>query len=134
VDVRPLTEKPPLEGYDCVLLGRAIQGGNLLPEALDFIRGNREALQKIPGALFIVHFFFRSQREPDVKMRQTYLDGVRPLLPETPVVFFAGRFDRRTTAAGLPQWLANLTPTIDRRDWGKIRAWAETVFAQPVKN
>lgn len=128
VDVRPIKEKPPVEGYQAVLIGSAVQGAKWLPEAVDFVKTNQAALIRIPVALFSVHFFFRGDSENDRKMRLSYLDSVRPFVPQAVEVFFAGRFDQRTTAMGLPRWLARLTPTIDRRDWGKIRAWAETIF------
>jgi menaquinone-dependent protoporphyrinogen oxidase len=126
-DVVPLEENPSVAGYDSVLIGSAVQGAKPLPEAVEFIKANRAALQEIPTALFLVHFFFRSGSEGDVKMRESYVEEIRPLIPNAPIQFFAGRFDKRTTAAGLPAWLARLTPTIDRRDPGAIRAWAEKV-------
>ena len=127
VDVVPVKEKPSVAGYQTVLIGSAVQGAKPLPEAVAFTKANQAALQKIPVALFLVHFFFRGERAMDVKTRESYVEEIRPLIPHAPIQYFAGRFDRRTTAAGLPHWLANLTPTIDRRDWGKIRAWAEKI-------
>jgi menaquinone-dependent protoporphyrinogen oxidase len=126
VDVRPIQEKPSVERYQAVLIGSAIIGGNFLPEAAEFVRANGEALRKTPVALFVVHFFFRGNGETDRKTRESYLNEIRPLVPQASEVFFAGRFSRRTvTVGGVPEWMARLTPTIDRRDWGKIRAWAE---------
>jgi menaquinone-dependent protoporphyrinogen oxidase len=128
VDVRPVKEKPAVDGYQAVIIGSAVQGSKWLPEAAEFVQTHQAALKKIPMVLMSVHFFFRGEGENDRKMRLAYLDPIRPLVPHATEVFFAGRFDRRTTAVGVPEWLARLTPTIDRRDWGKIRAWAETVF------
>jgi hypothetical protein len=39
-------------------------------------------------------------------------------------VYSAGRFDQRSTAVGLPRWLACLRPTMDRRDWEAQMAFA----------
>jgi len=128
VDVRPAKEKPAVDGYQAVIIGSAVQGAKWLPEAVDYVKDNQDTLQQLSVVLFSVHFFFRGDSENDRKMRLAYLDPIRPLVPNAQEVFFAGRFDRRTTAMGVPDWLARLTPTIDRRDWGKIRAWAETVF------
>ena len=128
VDVRPVKEKPSIDGYQAVIIGSAVQGSKWLPEAVEFVTANKAALQKISVVLMSVHFFFRGESGNDRKMRLAYLDPIRPLLPHATEVFFAGRFDRRTTAIGVPEWLARLTPTIDRRDWGKIRAWAEKVI------
>lgn len=82
-----------------------------------------------PVALFSDHFFNWGEDAGSQERRLAYLDSVRPLLPQAEQVFFAGRFDQRTTAVGIPNWLARLTPTWDLRDWVKIRAWAQTVFA-----
>ncbi len=128
VDVRPVKEKPAVDRYQAVIIGSAVQGSKWLAEAVEFVKTNQAALQKIPVALMSVHFFFRGEGEYDRKMRLAYLDPIRPLVPHATEVFFAGRFDRRTTAVGIPEWLARLTPTIDRRDWGKIRAWAEKII------
>jgi menaquinone-dependent protoporphyrinogen oxidase len=129
VDVRPVKEKPSVDGYQAVLVGSAVQGGNWLPEAVDFVQSNQSDLNRLPVALFSVHFFFRGDSVNSQKMRLAYLDKVRPLVQQAATVFFAGRFDRRTTAVGLPHWLARLTPTMDYRDWQKIQAWAQTIFA-----
>jgi len=129
VDVHPVKEKPSVDGYQSVLVGSAVQGGHWLPEAVDFVASNQGALKRLPVALFSVHFFFRGNSASSQKMRLSYLDQVRPLVPGATEAFFAGRFDQRTTAVGLPHWLAHLTPTMDLRDWDAIHAWAQTVFA-----
>jgi menaquinone-dependent protoporphyrinogen oxidase len=129
VDIHPVKEKPSVDGYQAVLVGSAVQGGNWLPEAVDFVQSNQSDLNRLPLALFSVHFFYRGNDANSQKRRLAYLDKVRPLVPLAAVVFFAGRFDQRTTAVGLPHWLARLTPTMDYRDWNKIHAWAQTIFA-----
>ena len=63
------------------------------------------------------------------KNRLAYLDAVRPLIQPVAEAFFAGRFDRRGAALLLPGLVARFLPTLDFRNWEKIRAWAETVFA-----
>ena len=55
VDVKPMKERPSLEGYDAVVLGSAINGGQWLPEAVQFVEANRDALGKVPVSLFCVH-------------------------------------------------------------------------------
>src|SRR4030042_4903382 len=102
-DTRPAKDKPAVDGYQAVIIGSAVQGSKWLPEAVAFVESNKAALQKIPVALVCVHFFFRGEGEYDCKMRLAYLDPIRPLLPHAMEVFFAGRFDRRTTAMGVPE-------------------------------
>ena len=42
---------------------------------------------------------------------------------------FAGKFDKRGAALLLPKLIAWAMPVMDKRDWAKIRAWAQDVFA-----
>ncbi len=48
VDVKPVSEKPALDGYQAVLMGSAIRMGSWLPEAVDFVRQNQAALNSTP--------------------------------------------------------------------------------------
>ncbi len=132
VDVLPVKEDPPVSDYRAVLVGSAVQGGNWLPEAVEFVQANQAELNHLPVVLFSVHFFFRGNDANSQKTRQSYLDAVRPFVPQAAEVFFAGRFDQRTTAMGLPRWLAHLTPTWDLRDWEAIRAWAQQYSPGPA--
>jgi menaquinone-dependent protoporphyrinogen oxidase len=127
--VLPVTAGASVEDYQAVILGSAVQGAHWLPEAVDFARDHQATLARLPVALFSVHFFARGDGAKSESRRLTYLDAVRPFVPTDTVAFFAGRFDQRTVAHSGPRWLARLTPTLDYRDWDKIRAWAQTVFA-----
>jgi menaquinone-dependent protoporphyrinogen oxidase len=129
VDVQPIVEGPSLSGYQAVLVGSPVHGAHWLPEAVDFVAASQAELNALPAALFTVHFFSRGESEGAQKRRMAYLDRVRPLVPQADFVFFGGRFDQRTTAYGLPTWLARLTPTMDVRDWDAIRTWAQALFA-----
>ena len=111
IEVRPVKEKPPVDGYQAVLVGSAVQGGSWLPEAVDFVQANQPDLNRLPTVLISVHFFSRGDDAKSEERRLAYLDTVRPLVPLAATAFFAGRFDQRTTAVGLPDWMARLTPT-----------------------
>jgi menaquinone-dependent protoporphyrinogen oxidase len=130
IDIHPVKKKPSVDGFQAVLVGSAVQGGNWLPEAVDFVQANQPDLNRLPVALFSVHFFNRGEDAKSEERRLAYLDTVRPLVPMAATAFFAGRFDQRTTAMGLPSWLAHLTPTMDFRDWEAIRAWAQAYSPQ----
>jgi menaquinone-dependent protoporphyrinogen oxidase len=124
VDVRPLKENPPLDGYQAALVGSPVHGGNWMPEAVEFVQENQAGLEHILAALFTVHLGHQGNDEASQKGRQAYLDKVRPLVPAVTEGYFAGRFDQHSVAMGAPAWMARLTPTIDFRDWEAIRAWA----------
>ena len=66
VDVRPMTDRPSLAGYDAVVLGSAVNGAQWLPEAVDFVRANRTALAGVPvAAVLRARDELRHRREGD---------------------------------------------------------------------
>ena len=126
-DVHPVQKEPTIQHAQAVIVGSAVHGGNWMPEAIDWLQDNEAALSRLPVALVTVHFFNRGDDESSRTRRQAYADEAHLLVPQAEMAFFAGRFDQRTTATSLPDWLAHLTPTMDLRDWDKIRDWAQRV-------
>jgi menaquinone-dependent protoporphyrinogen oxidase len=127
VDVRPVRENPQVDGYQAVLVGSAVQYGNWLPEAVEFVKDNLPALSRLPVALFCVHIRNLGDDEESRRNRLAYLDEVRALLEPVEEGYFAGRFDRRGAALLLPGLIARFIPPMDFRSWKKIRAWAENI-------
>ena len=124
VDVRPIKENLRISGYQAVFIGSAVQYGQWLPEAVDFVKSNQHALNQVPVALFSVHIQNLGNDEKSRQHRLAYLNAVRPFLQPMAEGFFAGRFDRRGATLLLPGLLARFIPAQDLRDWKKIRAWA----------
>lgn len=124
VDVKPVKEAPPLEGYDAFVIGSAVQHANWLPEAVDFVKDHQRELNGVPVALFCVQIQNLGEDVTSRQNRLAYLDEVRLHLHPVEEAFFAGRFNRRGAALLMPSWLARFVPTIDLRDWKKINAWA----------
>ena len=129
VDVKPVTETLQVDGYQAVIIGSAVQYGQWLPAAVDFVQANQQALGKARVALVTVHIRNLEDDPISRAARLAYLDGVRSLLQAETEVFFAGRFDRRGAALLLPPLIAWAMPGMDLRDWTKIRVWAQTIFA-----
>lgn len=130
VDVKPIKHHPVLSGCDAVLLGSAIRMGRWLPEAVAFVQANQAALNRLPVALFTVHALNRGDDLQSLTGRQAYLDTVRPLLQPLDEIYFAGKLDLSTLS--LPdRLLARLVKAElgDFRDWNRISAWAQSVFA-----
>jgi menaquinone-dependent protoporphyrinogen oxidase len=126
VDVKPIAERPEVGEYQAILIGSAVQYARWLPEAVDFVKGNQEALKRRPVALFCVHIQNLGADEASRKNRLAYLDDVRPSVRPLSEGFFAGKFDRRGAALLLPGFLARVMPPIDLRKWKKIQVWAES--------
>lgn len=124
VDVKPVKEKPDLNGYQTVVIGSAIRMGKWLPEAVDFIEANQAALNQLPVALFTVHMNNLGDDEDSQAARRTYLDAVRPMLDGTEEVYFAGEIDF-SRLSFLDRLIAKGVGAVeaDERDWDRIRAW-----------
>jgi menaquinone-dependent protoporphyrinogen oxidase len=131
VDVKPAKENPSPAGYQSVIIGSAINGGRWLPEAVEYVQNNQQALNTLPVALFCVHIMNLGEDAASRKKRLAYLDSIRALVKTEDEAFFAGKgLDANTT----PWFLRVLARTFgitaegDCRDFAKIRAWGQTVF------
>ena len=54
VDVHSMSDVQDIHEYQAVLLGSAVNHAHWLPEAVEFVKANQEALSRIPVALFTV--------------------------------------------------------------------------------
>ena len=127
VDLQPVGEVRKLDGYQAVIIGSAVHRGHWLPEALDFRQCQPASAQPIAVALFTVHITNPGNDENSRKNRLSYLDSIRPMLKPVSEGFFLGRFNRRGAAMLMPRWLSWIVPSMDFRNWKKIRAWSEEV-------
>jgi len=127
VDIKPINENPQINGYQAVLIGSAVQYATWLPEAVDFVKTNRQELSQLPVAFFSVHIQNTGGDEASRRNRLAYLDEVRPFAQPVSEGFFAGKFDRRGAALMIPGLIARFVPPLDFRKWKIIRAWAENV-------
>ncbi len=130
VDVCPMQDQPGLDGYQAVLLGSAVQYGAWLPEAVEYVRANQEALARLPLALFSVHITNQGNDAKSQAKRITFLDAVRPYVQPVTEIFFAGRFNQQGAALMMPGWVARFVPTVDSRKWDLIDTWAENLPAK----
>ena len=130
VDIIPVLENPSVDDYQFVLIGSAVHGSRWLSEALEFVETNQSALNHVPVAFFSVCFSGLAKDETALaSASDTIYGSVRAFVTPVTEVLFAGKIDRSGVALGLPGWLARFFPTLDFRNWDKIRSWAQTVFA-----
>jgi len=130
VDVKPLKERPALGDYDAVVLGSAINGGQWLPEAVEFAGTNRGALAKVPVALFCVHAMNCGPNPKETKRRLAYLDKVREFVKSADEGFFAGVGPLEANTGAFARWAFRTfggDVEGDGRDWNAIKAWARQV-------
>jgi menaquinone-dependent protoporphyrinogen oxidase len=90
VDVFPVKSVTSLDGYHSVVLGSAIHGGKWLPEAVDFLKANRESLRKLPTAFFLVCMLLAKPDAKNLQFVEQYLAEQQALVKPLGVGRFAG--------------------------------------------
>lgn len=127
VDVKPLRERPSLEGYDAAVLGSAVNGAAWLPEAIGYVESNRTALSKVPVAAFCVHIMNAGNDAKATKKRLAYLDEVRAEFTPVDEGYFLGKGPEAEDTSLIARWAFRAfggSGVGDCRDWDKIRGWA----------
>jgi Flavodoxin len=132
VDVKPVKEKPSLDGYRGVILGSAIRMGRWLPEMTEFIRDNQAKLNEVPTAIFTVHMLNTGKGSVNHDAQRAYTVPVRKMLDPVDEAFFAGKLDP-SKLSFLDRVLTKIMVDDqglrvgDLRDWEKIGIWAKKV-------
>lgn len=128
VDLYSMEDVTSLQGYQAVVLGSAINHGNWLPIAIDFLNKFHENLKDVPLAIFSVHITNLGNDEQSRLNRNSFLDEVHTLITPDEEIFFAGKFNREAAKELIPAWIAWLVPKLDFRKRKEIRNWSENLF------
>jgi menaquinone-dependent protoporphyrinogen oxidase len=140
VDVVRIDRVTDLGQYDHVIIGSAIRYDRWLPEAKAFVESNRDALSRVPTALFFTCLALATGSEPGKRKAAGYAEQLRQLLPEASDVHVAGFAGVLDPSRG-PLWTRLLLRVISRatgiapgdyRDWDKIRQWSQARVAPAV--
>lgn len=126
-DVRPMRERPPIAGYDALVLGSAVNGGAWLPEAMEYLASIRGRIGRTPLSAFCVHSMNGGDDERQTAKRLAYLDGVRTLVRPADEAFFLGKGPDADDTSLIARWAFRAFGGAgegDMRDWAKIEAWA----------
>ena len=132
VDVLPMRSVRDLSGYGAVVAGSAINGGEWLPEAMDFVRQHCDELNRKPFAAFLVCMTLTMRNAAEYRSHvATWLAPVRSLIKPVSEGLFAGALD----IARIPSFSDRLKFRLsvlfgawkegDHRDWEAIRGWAK---------
>lgn len=134
VDVLPMQDVDSLTPYGAVVAGSAIQGGQWLPEAMQFVQTHRAELARRHVATFLVCMTLAMPNNQYREHVAQWLAPVRGLVNPVSEGLFAGALDiskvrsfgdrvkfRLSVAFGV--WTEG-----DHRDWAAVRAWATDLW------
>jgi menaquinone-dependent protoporphyrinogen oxidase len=133
VVVREMKDVSDLSSYKAAVVGSAIQNRQWLPEAMDFVRANRAALNAMPVAAFLVCMTLAMRRGDYREQVSAWLDPVRALVKPVSVGLFPGALDISKIPSGSDRLKFRLSVLFgvwtegDHRDWDAIRTWANSL-------
>ena len=137
VDVRAIDAIDDLAHYGRVVIGSAIRYDRWLADAAAFVAANRQALQRVPVALFFLCLALSSGSASGVRQADRYANRVSSLLDGVKAAD-VGRFAGVLSLAKAPWWTRLALRAIslvtgvkegDYRNWAVIRSWSERLLA-----
>lgn len=131
VEVHPVEEVRDLHGYGAVVLGSAVRMGKPLSEARDFLKKHVNALAGVPAAYFTLGATLKEDTPANREKAAVSLAVLGAIKEPVSSAAFAGKVEH----AKLPAFWRFLAARDksgtmaegDYRDWGAIRAWAESL-------
>lgn len=141
VDVKHLKHVSEVNGYDAVVVGSAIRSSKWMPEALEFVEGQRKTLSEMPVAYFLSCLTLAQPNEKTQKWAEAFLDPLRKAVPEVKPVgvgLFAGVLDYGKMSFPVRMIMKQKMKQHgvgegDYRSWDNIRNWASGLHPRLVK-
>jgi menaquinone-dependent protoporphyrinogen oxidase len=133
VDVLPMQEVEDLTPYRAVVAGSAIQAGQWLPEAMQFMQAHRAVLARKPFAAFLVCMTLSMKNGNYRQPVAAWLAPVRSFVQPVSEGLFAGALDIHKIPSFGDRLKFRLSVKMgfwsegDHRDWNAIRTWAESL-------
>ena len=134
-EIRHVKSIGDLNAYDAVIIGSAVRSSKWLPEAVEFVRENRQTLSRMPVAYFLTCLAMAKQEPSAQNTARSYMDSILKEVPDVKPVdigVFAGVLDYQKMnfimRAVMKSKMKDKGITAgDYRDWNRIRSWAENV-------
>jgi menaquinone-dependent protoporphyrinogen oxidase len=133
VDLLPMQSVEDLAPYQAVVAGSAIQAGQWLPEAMQFIREHQEDLNRKPFAAFLVCMTLAMKKGDYRTQVGDWLAPVRALARPVSEGLFPGVLDIRKVKSPGDKLKFRMSVLMgvwsegDHRDWDAVRTWAESL-------
>ena len=131
VDVKPVKEARPDDGYDAVVFGAPFYVGNLLKDAQKWLEQQRPALEKRPVAIFALGPTSAADDLAEASKQLAKALEKLPWLHPVCAQMFVGKYDP-AKVRGCDKILTKLPASPlhglgphDDRDWDAIAAWAD---------
>lgn len=130
VEVLRADEIKDIAPYTRVVIGSPVYAGKWLADASDLVARQREALGRVPVALFAVGILIAEDTPENRQKLEAALDPARQQVTPVSIGLFAGKLDKNALPFPMRMMLKIMkTPEGDHRDWDAIREWARSLVA-----
>ena len=131
-DIRLVKNVDDVSAFSAVVVGSAVRSTSWYPEAIEFVRKNRQTLIGIPVAYFLTCLALYEDSEASRKVAQSYMGPVLNAIPDVRPLdtgLFAGVLDYEKMNMMVRMVMKSKmkskgVPEGDFRDWNAIRSWA----------
>lgn len=127
VDVVPVEYVKDISEYDGVVIGSAVRMSSLLPKTRKFLRKHRKQLRQLPLAYFLVCMTMAEGTPENVQKATEFVKPLLSLKEPISLALFGGCMDP-DKLNGIFAKTMQSQPKEDKRDWEKIRAWAQEIL------
>jgi menaquinone-dependent protoporphyrinogen oxidase len=139
-DIRLVKNVDDVSAYSAVVVGSAVRSTSWYPEAIEFVRKNRQTLSGIPVAYFLTCLALYEDSEASLKVALSYMDTVLNAVPDVQPLdtgLFAGVLDYGKMNIMIRMVMKSKmkskgVPEGDFRDWNAIRSWAGGITSRLV--
>ncbi len=125
VDVRAIEDVTDVGEYTAVVIGAPLYMGRVVSEVPIFIRKNRDSLEKVPVAAFVVGVSLMDRSEKSLSWARGLLEKALEPVAAREIGLFAGYLNnsRMSFSQRMILRCIGVKPG-DFRDWEMIRVWA----------
>jgi len=130
VEIQPLSAVKSLADYTAVVLGTALYMFRLHKDAHRFLARNREALLKLPTAVFVLGPTHEPHDPQEWQNSREQLDkelAKYPWFKPVALEMFGGKYDPASLSFPL-KLMAGQEPATDIRNWEAIQAWSSSLL------
>jgi menaquinone-dependent protoporphyrinogen oxidase len=131
VDIIPMKDIGDLSSYQAVVAGSAINAGEWLPEAMQFMHEHQQELKNKPFAAFLTCMTLSMKNGEQYRSHaSSWMEPVRTLVRPVSEGLFAGGLDISRIPSFSDRLKFRLSVLLgvwkegDHRDWNAIRKWA----------
>lgn len=134
VEIKPVQSVTDLSNYKAIIVGSAIQGSKLMPEAIEFISNNKNELSQKPLGVFLVCMTLAMRNGKKYRsFVSNWLEPVRIIVKPVSEGLFSGILDIQKVPLFSDRFKFKLSVLFrvwtegDHRDWNEIEGWTKNL-------